>query len=108
MRVDLVSLGFPMKIIDKHQQEPLGGAAPGLHITPLEFIASIINVRLIIVWRRHQPPVPSGYIINVWSNNTSALAWLHLCATTCDPRLQPLARLASAFLVYAGIRLTKI
>jgi hypothetical protein len=49
MRVDLVRLGFPMKIIDKYQQEPLDGAAPGLHINPLEFIAAIINVWLIIV-----------------------------------------------------------
>jgi hypothetical protein len=108
MRVDLVLLGFPMKEIDRYQQEPLDGLASGLHINPLEFIAAIINVWLIIVWRRFAPRLSSGFVVDLWSDNTTALTWLRLCATTRDPRLQPLARLTSAFLVYAGIQLPKI
>jgi hypothetical protein len=108
MRDDLVLLGFPMKAIDNYQQEPLDGAAVGLHINPLEFVAAIVNVWLTIIWCRSRPIFPSGFIVDIWSDNTSALAWLRLCATTCDPRFQPLARLASALLVYAGIHLTKL
>jgi hypothetical protein len=57
MQDDLVALGFPMKIINRYQQEPLNGKDPGLHINPLEFLGAIINVWLIIVWRKHATPL---------------------------------------------------
>eukprot|EP00980_Cylindrotheca_fusiformis_P019101 scaffold6445_cov80-Cylindrotheca_fusiformis.AAC.1 len=42
-RDDLVSLGFRMKKISPKSGEPATVDAPGLHINPLEFIATIIN-----------------------------------------------------------------
>jgi hypothetical protein len=108
MRDDLVTLGFPVKIINRYQQEPLDGEDPVLHINPLELLGAIINVWLIIVWRKHAAPLSSGFVVDLWSDNTTSLAWLSLCATTRDPHLQPLTRLASALIVHAGINLTKI
>jgi hypothetical protein len=54
------------------------------------------------------PPCYTGYILDLWSDNTSALSWMRLTATTRDPRLQPLARLASTFLVITSQNLTRI
>jgi hypothetical protein len=51
---------------------------------------------------------PTGYIVDLLSDNTSALSWMKLTATTRDPRLQPLARFASTLLVTASQHLTRV
>jgi hypothetical protein len=76
MQDDLVTLGFPMKIIDRYQQEPLDGEDPGLHINPLEFLGAIIYAWLIIVWRKHAVPLLSGFVIaSLISGPTTPLRW---------------------------------
>ena len=54
------------------------------------------------------PPLLTGYVIDLWSDNTSALSWMRLTASTRDPRLQPLARLVSTLLVIASQHLTRV
>jgi hypothetical protein len=108
MRVDLVLLGFPMKIIDKYAEEPLDATSAGLHINPLEFIAAIVNLWLIVKLVQTLPPCPTGYIIDLLSDNTSALSWLSVTASTRDPRFQPLCRFASTLLVLASTQLTRV
>ena len=73
----------------------------GLHINPLEFIATIINLWLLLILVKSLPECTTGYIVDILSDNTSALSWLKLTATTKDTRLQPLARFASALLIQA-------
>ncbi len=48
MRTDLLVLGFNMKIIDRFAAEPLEVGSEGLHINPVEFIACIVNLWLLI------------------------------------------------------------
>jgi hypothetical protein len=74
----------------------------------LEFIACIVNLWLLIKLIQSLLPLLTGYIIDLWSDNTSALSWMKLAASTRDPRLQPLARLASTFLVIASQHLTRV
>jgi hypothetical protein len=83
-------------------------ASDGLHINPLEFIAAIINLWLIVKLVRSLPSVATGYIVDLLSDNTSALSWLRVTAQTRDPRLQPLARFASTLLVIASQHLTRV
>jgi hypothetical protein len=80
----------------------------GLHINPLEFIAAIINLWLLLVMIRSRPSCPTGIIVDLLSDNTSALSWLHYTATTRDPLLQPLARFASALLIQSRRSLTRV
>jgi hypothetical protein len=108
MRADLVQLGFNMKIIDRFAAEPVEPSSEGLHINPLEFIACIINLWLLIKLVQAAPRRLTGNIIDLWSDNTSALSWMRVTAATRDPRLQPLARLASTFLVIASQHLTRV
>jgi hypothetical protein len=68
--------------------------AAGLHINPLEFIAAIINLWLLLKCIQHLSP-----IVDLWSDNTSALSWMKVTAATRNPDLQPLARFALALLV---------
>jgi hypothetical protein len=96
---DLVVLGFNMKHINKNKQEPLDATTDGLHINPLEFLAAIINLWLILKLVVQLPANPTGYIIDLLSDNTSALSWMRLTAQTRDPRLQPLARITSTMAV---------
>jgi hypothetical protein len=107
-RADLVILGFPMKLIDKYAEEPLDSATEGLHINPLEFLAAIINLWLTVKLVQTLPLCLTGYIIDLLSDNTSALSWLRVTASTRDPRLQPLCRFASTLLVIASQNLTRI
>jgi hypothetical protein len=107
-RADLVLLGFKMKHINKYKQEPLDATTDGLHINPLEFLAAIINLWLVLKLVQKLPPLLTGYIIDLLSDNTSALSWMHLTAQTRDPRLQPLARFTSTLLVMASRYLTRV
>jgi hypothetical protein len=74
----------------------------------LEFIAAIINLWLCLVVIRTQKPCPTGHIIDLFSDNTSALSWLKVTAATKNPLLQPLARFASALLIQASRLTTRI
>jgi hypothetical protein len=97
-----------MKVIDKYAQEPLYASTDGLHINPLEFLAVIINMWLVVKLIMALPLLPTGYIINLLLDNTSALSWMRFTAQTRDPRLQPLARFASLLLVAASRLLTRV
>jgi hypothetical protein len=83
--------GFNMKHINKCKQEPLDANTEGVHINPLEFLAAIINLWLVLKLAVQLPANPTGYVIDLLSDHTSALSWIRLTAQTCDPRLQPLA-----------------
>jgi hypothetical protein len=106
-REDLLLLGFPLKLVNSADGEPDSDAA-GLHINPLEFIAAIVNLWLLLKIVSTLPPCDTGYIIDLLSDNTSALSWLKVTAATRNPDLQPLARFASALLVQASRLLTRV
>ena len=106
-REDLLLLGFPLKLATSADGEPDMDAA-GLHINPLEFIAAIINLWLLLKCIQDLPPCETGYIVDLWSDNTSALSWMKVTAATRNPDLQPLARFASALLVQASRLLTRV
>jgi hypothetical protein len=80
----------------------------GLYINPLEFLATIINLWLLLRLVGTFPECSTGYIIDLLSDNTSALSWMKVTATTWDSRLQPLARFASSHLLHARSLLTRI
>jgi hypothetical protein len=105
---DLVVLGFNMKHINKYKQEPLNATTGGLHINPLEFLAAIINLWLVLKLVVQLPVNRTGYIIDLLSDNTSALSWMRLTAQTRDPRLQPLACITSTMLVMTSCHLTRV
>ena len=48
------------------------------------------------------PHCATGYIIDLWSDNTSANSWLRLAAKVSDPAIRRLARVASTMLVCAS------
>jgi hypothetical protein len=104
---DLLELGFHIKIVEALTGEPTPDQV-GLHINPLEFIATIINLWLLLILVKSLPECTTGYIVDILSDNTSALSWLKLTATTKDTRLQPLARFASAFLIQARRHLVRV
>jgi hypothetical protein len=79
--------------------EPADPAAQGLHINPLEFLAIIINLWLALKIIGDNPLCLTGSIIDLLSDNTTALSWMHVAATKLNPELQQLARFASALLV---------
>jgi hypothetical protein len=106
-REDLLLLGFPLKLVTSADGEPDMDAA-GLHINPLEFIAAIINLWLLLKCIQDLPPCETGYIVDLWSDNTSALSWMKVTAATRNPDLQPLARFASALLVQTSRLLTRV
>jgi hypothetical protein len=106
-RDDLLLLGFPLKLVTSTDGEPESDAA-GLHINPLEFIGCIVNLWLLLRLIKTLPPCETGYIIDLLSDNTSALSWLKVTAATRNPDLQPLARFASALLVQASRLLTRV
>jgi hypothetical protein len=107
-RADLIDLGFAMKIIDAYEAEPLDATSTGLHINPLEFLGCIVNMWILLKQVQTLASCPTGYIVDLLSDNTSALSWMKLTATTRDPRLQPLARFASTLLVTASQHLTRV
>ena len=73
----------------------------GIHINPLEFLATIINVWLALKLLADCPRLATGYIITLLSDNTSAISWLRVAGKVRDPGTRRLARLASALLVRA-------
>eukprot|EP00980_Cylindrotheca_fusiformis_P021623 scaffold8482_cov74-Cylindrotheca_fusiformis.AAC.1 len=107
-RDDLVSLGFQMKKISHQSGEPATVDAPGLHINPLEFIATIINLWLALKCIQVEGPRVGGHVLGLLSDNTSALSWMSYTSRTRDPLLQGLARIASSLLVRATALLTKV
>jgi hypothetical protein len=106
-RDDLLLLGFPLKLVTSKDGEPEMDA-DGLHINPLEFIAAIVNLWLLLKCIQNLPPCATGYIVDLLSDNTSALSWMKVTAATRNPDLQPLARFASALLVQASRLLTRV
>ncbi len=80
-RADLLELGFNLKIVNAISGEPKSDEV-GLHINPLEFIAVIINLWLFLCSIKSSDHCPTGYILDLLSDNTSALSWMHLTATT--------------------------
>ena len=105
---DLIQAGFSMKLIST-ANEPITTDIEnaGLHINPLEFIAIIINLWLALVILQTEPTLATGHIIDLFSDNTSALSWLKEAATTPDPQLRRLTRLASSLLVAAASLTTR-
>ena len=106
-RDDLLELGFNLKLVNAITGEP-DPTEKGLHINPLEFLAAIINLWLFLCLIKSSNRCPTGYVLDLLSDNTSALSWMHFTATTPDPLLQPLARFASALLVQARNLLTRV
>jgi hypothetical protein len=98
-RADLIFYGFSLKALKGTSSEP-DVDEEGLHINPLEFIACIVNLWLILKLVQLLPPCRTGYVIDLLSDNTSALSWLKHSAATRNPMLQPLACFASALLVH--------
>jgi hypothetical protein len=100
MRDDLLCFGFPMRKIDR-AGEPADITPEGLHINPLEFIAIIINIWLALKLIATCPALATGYIVNLLSDNTSAIAWIRVAGKAQERGTRRLARLASALLVQA-------
>jgi hypothetical protein len=98
----LIGLGFHMKTIGMSTDKPTDLAAQGLHINPLEFLAVIVNLWLALKIIGNNPICLTGSIINLVSDNTTALSWMHVAATTPNPELQQLTCFASALLVQAA------
>ena len=84
-RADLIDLGFAMKIIDAYEAEPLDATSTGLHINPLEFLGCIVNMWILLKQVQTLALCPTGYIVDLLSDNTSALSWMKLTAITRDP-----------------------
>jgi hypothetical protein len=107
-REALVAFSFNMKIISRTNDEPMDPTIAGLHINPLKFLAVVINLWIALKIISLGNISPFGYIISLLSNNTTALSWMHVAATTPNPELQKLAHFASALLVQAACLLTRI
>jgi hypothetical protein len=105
---DLLLLGFPLKMVNTLTGEPAALDTKGLHINPLEFLACIVNLWVLLKSIQKLPERATGYIIDLLSDNTSALSWLKVTAATRNPDLQPLARFASALLIQASRVLTRV
>jgi hypothetical protein len=73
-REDLTAFGFHMKTIGMSTDKPMDSAARGLHIKPLEFLAVIINLWLALKIIRDDPLCLRGSIIDLLSDNTTALS----------------------------------
>ena len=99
---DLLEFGFNMKPIGQLIDEPVDPTTTGLHINPLEFLAIIINLWLALKLIDDGPLCLTGSIIDLLSDNTTALSWMHVAATTPNTELQQLACFASALLVQAA------
>jgi hypothetical protein len=98
-RDDLARLGFPMRLVSRSNEPIDTDANPGLHINPLEFLAAIINIWLGIILLRREPISRTGHIVDLVSDNTTALSWMQLATHTPDPLIRHLARFTSALLV---------
>jgi hypothetical protein len=101
-RNELISCGFPMRLIDSEGEaltlRPSPADDNGLHINLLEFIAIIINVWLALSWVHSSPAQPGGHIIAILADNTSALSWLRYAARSHRRPIQNLAHLCQCLL----------
>jgi hypothetical protein len=98
---DLLHLDFSVKPINK-TSEPHDAKDDGLDINPLDFIGIIVNLWLAIKWAQLNPPCPTGHILALFANNTSAVSWLHFTAITSNTEYCHVACVASSFLVEAA------
>jgi len=108
MHADLIALGLPLKQLHRFQDEPLDVKSAGLHINPLEFLATIVNIWLHLKLAPRLGPSPSGHIVALLSDNTSALSWCRLTTVMKDLTLQPWARLVATLLVFARTQNSRI
>ena len=104
---DLLFLGFSLKVTNPMTGEPKSNES-GLHMNRLEFIAAIINMWILLKCVQTLPPCVAGYVIDLFSDNTSALLWQKVTAATRNPDLQPLARFASSLLIQVSRVLTGV
>jgi len=108
MRADLVAAGFNMKTVDAASEEPDKQEGEGLHINPLEFLATIINLWITLWLLQWSDERVGGYILELLSDNTTALSWMSVASQTPDPLLQGLARFGATLLIEARNLLTKV
>ena len=108
MHQDLVDLGFPMKKLRRFQAEPLDVKSKGLHINPLEFLGTIINIWLHLVLEPSLPSCPTGHILELLADNTTALSWCRLTSLTKNELLQPWACFVATLLVLAHRQNTRV
>ena len=108
LRPDLIEYGFSMKTINS-ANEPSDLYNPdGVHINLLEFVGVFIDLFISIKLLLRLDTPPSGFIMELIADNTSALAWLKYAATTENQSVRALARLASCFIMYATNHLISI
>ena len=105
---DLVDLGFPMKKLHCFQAEPLDVKSKGLHINPLEFLGTIVNIWLHLVLEPSLPSCPTGHILELLADNMTALSWCHLTSLTKNDLLQPGACFVATLLVLAHRQSTRV
>jgi hypothetical protein len=102
LRQELVDYGFSMKTINS-ANEPADLYNPaGTHINLLEFVAVVINLWIALKLLARLPAPPTGFILELIADNTSALSWLKFAATTENQAVRALARLTSCFLMRAS------
>jgi hypothetical protein len=95
-----------MKTIGPAMDKPTDPAQQGFHINPLDFLAAIINLWLALKCISLPLPCRTGNILDLLSDNMTALSWMHVAATTHNPALQQLACFPLALLVQAARLLT--
>ena len=108
MYQDLVDLGFPMKKLHRFQYEPLDVKSKCLHIKPLEFLGTIINIWLHLVLEPSLPSCTTGHILELLTDNMTALSWCCLTSITKNELLEPWACLVATLLVFAHWQNTRV
>ena len=108
MHQDLVDFSFPVKKLRRFQDEPLDVKSKGLHINPLEFLGTIINIWLHLVLEPSLPSYPTGHILELLADNITALSWYHLTSLTKNELLQPWACFVATLLVFAHWQNTRV
>jgi hypothetical protein len=105
LRPDLIEYGFSMKTINS-ASEPSDLYNPeGVHINPLlEFVGVFIDLFISIKMLLRLDTPPSGFIVELIADNTSALAWLKYAATTENQSVRLTVHLASSVSANACIR----
>jgi hypothetical protein len=79
---DLVACGFALEWLEEEASDIDSEDPDGLHINVLELIAIIINIWLALVFITQVSDIPSGHIITMLVDNTSALSWMHYASCT--------------------------
>lgn len=112
VREDLLRCGFAIQSSNASDSRMMTDAEVDdenpLHINPLEFLACLINLWLSLKSIMTMDPRVGGYILALWSDNTTALSWMSVASRTPDPFLQGLARLGAGLLVHAHRFLTLV